>query len=119
MNYHSKNGGSNMTVEELSCNESLTLLTEGLDLSAEITKPFCCDLLSIAMGKAPAGACWVTVTVNTNTLAVATLTDVACIIFAEGSAVDPAIIEKAKDEEIPLFKTELSEFDAALLAHIN
>ena len=105
-----------MKVENLAKNENLKLLTEGLDLSAEITKPFCCDLLSIAMGKAPAGACWCTVTVNTNTLAVATLTDVACIIFAEDSAVDPALIEKAKDEEIPLFKTALSEFDAALLA---
>ena len=106
-----------MKVEDLAQNENLQLLTEGLDLSAEITKPFCCDLLSIAMGKAPAGACWVTVTVNTNTLAVATLTDVAWIIFAEGSAVDPAIIEKAAEEEIPLFKTDLSEFDAALLAY--
>ena len=106
-----------MTVEELAKNSSLTLLTEGLDLSAQITKPFCCDLLSIAMGKAPAGACWVTVTVNNNTLAVATLTDVACIIFAEGSAVDQALIDKALEEEIPLFKTELAEFEAALLAY--
>ncbi len=106
-----------MTVAELAENKSLQLLTEGLDLSAEISKPFCCDLLSIAMGKAPAGACWVTVTVNTNTLAVATLTDVACIIFAEDSAVDGALIEKAVEEEIPLFKTSLSEFDAALLAN--
>ena len=106
-----------MTVEELAKNSSLTLLTEGLDLSAEITKPFCCDLLSIAMGKAPAGACWVPVTVNNNTLAVATLTDVACIIFAEGSAVDQALIDKALEEEIPLFKTELAEFEAALLAY--
>ena len=105
-----------MKVEDLAKIESLTLLTEGLDLTAEITKPFCCDLLSIAMGKAPAGACWVTVTVNTNTLAVATLTDVACIIFAEDSAVDPALIEKAVEEEVPLFRTALSEFDAALLA---
>lgn len=106
-----------MTVEDLAKNSSLTLLTEGLDLSAEITKPFCCDLLSIAMGKAPAGACWVTVTVNNNTLAVATLTDVACIIFAEGSAVDQVLIDKALEEEIPLFKTELAEFEAALLAY--
>ena len=107
-----------MTVADLAKNEALTLLTKDIDLSEEITKPFCCDLLSIAMGKAPAGACWVTVTVNTNTLAVATLTDVACIIFAEDSAVDQAIIDKATEEEIPLFKTSLSEFDAALLARI-
>ena len=106
-----------MTVKDLAENTSLKLLTDGLDLSAEITKPFCCDLLSIAMGKAPAGGCWVTVTVNTNTLAVATLTDVACIIFAEGSNVDQALIDKAIDEEIPLFKTDLSEFEAALLAY--
>jgi hypothetical protein len=106
-----------MTVKELAAKPELKLLTEGLDLNTEITKPFCCDLLSIAMGKAPAGACWATVTVNTNTLAVATLTDVACIIFAEGSAVDPALIEKAIEEEIPLFSTDLSEFEAALLAN--
>ncbi|MBR3040152.1 MAG: hypothetical protein IKI20_05815 [Lachnospiraceae bacterium] len=105
-----------MTVQDLASNNDLKLLTEGLDLSAEITKPFCCDLLSIAMGKAPAGAAWVTVTVNTNTLAVATLTDVACIIFAEGCAVDSSLIEKAIEEEIPLFSTQLSSFDAAILA---
>ena len=105
-----------MTVQDLASNNDLKLLTEGLDLSAEITKPFCCDLLSIAMGKAPAGAAWVTVMVNTNTLAVATLTDVACIIFAEGCAVDSSLIEKAIEEEIPLFSTQLSSFDAAILA---
>ena len=106
-----------MTVENLANSDKLRLLTDGLDLSAEISTPFCCDLLSIAMGKAPAGAAWVTVTVNTNTLAVATLTDVSCIIFAEGCAVDSALIEKAKEEEIPLFDTDLSSFDAALLAY--
>ena len=110
--------GEAMTVKELAQNPNLKLLTEGLDLSAEITKPFCCDLLSIAMGKAPAGACWVTVTVNTNTLAVATLADVACLIFAENSTPDQALIDKAAEEEIPVFKTELPEFDAALLAYI-
>ena len=69
------------------------------------------------LGFGMAGAAWATVTVNTNTLAVATLTDVACIIFAEGSAVDPALIDKAIEEEIPLFSTDLSEFEAAMLAY--
>ena len=50
----------------------------------EITRIFCCDLLSIAMSKAPAGGVWVTVMGNRNTLAVASLTDTACIILAEG-----------------------------------
>ena len=105
-----------MTVSDLAKNPELVLLTPDLDLSATITRPFCCDLLSIAMGKAPSGSAWATVTVNTNSLAVATLTDVACIIFAEGSAVDQALIDKAVEEEVPLFQTDLPEFEAALLA---
>ena len=35
----------------------------------ELSKVFCCDLLSIAMSKAPADGVWVTVMGNKNTLA--------------------------------------------------
>ena len=80
-----------------------------------ITGVFCCDLLSIAMGKAPAGSAWVTVMANVNTLAVASLTDVACIILAEGVTFDNSLIEKAKEEGIAVLKTDLPIFDAALL----
>ena len=51
----------------------------------DITKVFCCDLLSIAMGKAPGDSAWVTVMGNRNTLAVASLADVSCVILAEGA----------------------------------
>ena len=61
----------------------------------EISRVFCCDLLSIAMGKAPADGVWVTVMGNRNTLAVASLTDTACIILAEGVSLDEATLEKA------------------------
>ena len=67
----------------------------GDNLDAEITKPFCCDLLSVAMGKAPAGSCWVTVMANMNTLAVAVLTEVACIVLAEGMKLDDTCLQKA------------------------
>ena len=50
--------------------------------------PFCCDLLSIAMGQAPSGSAWVTVMSNLNTLAVASLADVACVILAENAQTD-------------------------------
>ena len=86
----------------------------GEDTDRAITVPFCCDLLSIAMGRAPAGCAWVTVMGNMNTLAVATLADAACIIMAEGTALDDIAMKKAKDQEITVLATELPVFDAAL-----
>lgn len=80
----------------------------------DISKVFCCDLLSIAMGKAPANGVWVTVMGNKNTLAVASLTDTACIILAEGTALDEGTLVQAKEEGIAVLATQLPVFDMAL-----
>lgn len=102
-----------MKVSELDQLNEFSLLSDSKDV--DITGVFCCDLLSIAMGKAPSGSAWVTVMANVNTLAVASLTDVACVILAEGASFDDSLIEKAKEEGISVFKTDLPIFDAALL----
>ncbi|MCC2254531.1 hypothetical protein LKD70_08885 [Ruminococcus sp. CLA-AA-H200] len=83
----------------------------------EISRIFCCDLLSIAMSKAPSDGVWVTVMGNRNTLAVATLTDVACIVLAEGVSLDEGTLEKAGEEGIAVLSTELPVFDIALEIH--
>lgn len=83
----------------------------------EITKAYCCDLLSVAMSRVPEGAAWVTVMSNLNTLAVASLTEAACVIIAEGAAIDEPVREKAKQQDITLLSTELPVFDAALKIH--
>ena len=80
----------------------------------EITKAYCCDLLSVAMSRVPEGAAWVTVMSNLNTLAVASLTEAACVIIAEGAAIDEPVRAKAKQQDITLLSTELPVFDAAL-----
>lgn len=79
-----------------------------------ISKIFCCDLLSIAMSKAPENAAWVTVMGNRNTLAVASLTDISCIILAEGITFGEEELNCAKEEGIAVFATELPVFDAGL-----
>ncbi len=84
------------------------------DPDREISRIFCCDLLSVAMGKAPADGVWVTVMGNRNTLAVASLTDTACIVLAEGVSLDEATLEKAREEGIAVLSTDLPVFDAAL-----
>jgi len=80
----------------------------------EVGSIYCCDLLSIAMSKMTDSAAWVTVMSNMNTLAVASLTDVSCVVLAEGVAMDDAMLEKAKQQDITVLWTELSIFDAAM-----
>ena len=91
-----------------------TLVNAGENLDAQITTPFCCDLLSIAMGRAPEKCAWVTVMANMNTLAVATLADCGCIILAEGTAFDDATNQKAVMQGMTVLTTEMPVFEAAL-----
>ncbi|MDF2586673.1 MAG: hypothetical protein K0S41_514 [Anaerocolumna sp.] len=106
-----------MKVQELIDKNIFQVVTIGDNLDQDITKPFCCDLLSFAMSKATAGAAWITVMGNINTLAVATLTDISCIILAHGVMLDSVALEKAKVENITVLCTELSIFDAAYKVH--
>ncbi|MGN0159240.1 MAG: hypothetical protein ACI39W_08915 [Brotaphodocola sp.] len=103
-----------MTVQELIDSGKFEVVNIGEDTDRQIEGPFCCDLLSIAMGRAPAGCAWVTVMGNMNTLAVATLADAACIVLAEGVLPDEVAVKKAKDQDITVLKTEEPIFDAAL-----
>ena len=73
-----------MTIKELIESHVFETINIGDDTERTISGLFCCDLLSIAMSKAPADSVWVTVMGNINTLAVAALCDVGCIILAEG-----------------------------------
>lgn len=112
-----------MTVGQLIDAGVFQILNKGTELEKEITKPFCCDLLSFCMSKIPEGAAWVTVMGNINTLAVLTLTDAACVILAEGAVLDEAASKKAEKQGITVLATELPEFDAALqiyeLIHVS
>jgi hypothetical protein len=107
----------NMKVNDLLNSGSFKVLNEGDNPDREISVPYCCDLLSVAMGRMPADSAWVTVMGNVNTLAVATLADSACIILAEGSNLDEPALNKAREQGITVFLTELPIFDAALIIY--
>ena len=83
------------------------------DVEKEITGPYCCDLLSIAMGKLPAGAAWVTVMGNVNTIAVAELAEAAVVVMAEGVTMDMPALLKAKEHNVIVLATEQSIFATA------
>lgn len=104
-----------MTVKELIEKNKFKVVSLSKNLDQVVSKPFCCDLLSIAMSKLPANAAWVTVMGNMNTLAVATLTEAACVILAEGICLDEPAQAKAKSEGITVLSTELPIYEAAQL----
>ena len=77
---------------------------------------YCCDLLSMVMGRAPADGIWFTVMANQNTIVAALMADVACIVLTEGIRPDEAMLARAKAENIALATVELPSYQAALCA---
>ena len=69
------------------------------------------------MSRNPAGSVWVTVMGNVNTIAVAVLTEGGCIVIAEGAQLDETALEKAKQQNVTVLKTDMPVFEAALAAH--
>jgi len=103
-----------MTIRELLDKDIYKCINIGEELDRSIEKPFCCDLLSIAMGRAPKDCAWITVMGNVNTLAVASLADVACIILAEGVNLDEGAVKKAKEQNITVFASDKPIFEISL-----
>jgi len=102
-----------MTVKDLIKTEKFTSVTlpEG---EREINGVYIGDLLSWVMGKAQADNAWITIMSNINVAAVATLTDVACVILAEGVAMEVDVIKTAEEKGINVLSTSLSAYEAAL-----
>ncbi|MBE6556775.1 MAG: hypothetical protein E7664_03400 [Ruminococcaceae bacterium] len=83
----------------------------------EVTGGYAGDLLSWVMSRAEEGDAWITIMSNVNTLAVATLTDPACIILAEGVSPDEGVAERAEQQGINLLCSQLPAF--ALCAAVS
>ena len=79
-----------------------------------IQSVYCCDLLSLVMGRAPADSAWVTVMGNLNSIAVAVLADVSCIVLAEGMPLDADARARAESEGVSVVTTRLPVYEAAM-----
>ncbi len=72
------------------------------------------DLLSWVMGRAGAGNVWITIMSNINIVAVASLTDVSCIVLAEGVTLDDSIISTAQSKGINILATDMPAYEACI-----
>lgn len=81
----------------------------------EIEGVYCGDLLSWVMGRAQSGNAWITIMSNINVIAVASLSDVSCVILAESVVLDEDAQEAAKNKGINIISSEKSAYELALL----
>ncbi len=101
-----------MTVSELSRTLSLReILVE--DGEREIEGAYIGDLLSWVMGRARSGQVWLTIMSNLNILAVASLSDVSCILLCEGVEPDASVLQAAEGKDINILASPLSAYELA------
>jgi hypothetical protein len=102
-----------MKLNELCRQLSLEVRTAKGKLDTEVTGGYASDLLSWVMAKAQAGNVWITIQAHPNIVAVASLIGLSGIIVAEGVAPEPATLEKAEQEGIPILSTPLAVYAVA------
>lgn len=103
-----------MNVLEAAEKLNFEVLNAGDGAEREIKGIYCCDLLSVVMGRAKADDAWITIMGNINAVAVAVLADVSCIILSEDMQFDEESLQKATEQDVCILKTELPTFEAAM-----
>ena len=101
-----------MTVFELGEKLGLKRLSNGTD--REIASCYISDLLSRVLGGCQSGDVWITVQTSMNMVAVAMMTDAACVVLPEGLAAPDDIVEKANEEGLTIFSSDESAFSLAV-----
>ena len=103
-----------MTVYELSKNSQFNVLTMP-EPERETDGVYIGDLLSWVMGRARENNVWITIMSNINVVAVASLSDVSCVVLAENVTLDSDVLVTAEQKGINVLSTPLSAYDAAVL----
>ena len=85
----------------------------GENLNREISGCYCGDLLSWVMSRANEGDVWLTVMGNVNSVGVAVLADVACIVLTENAALDEDALLRAKQNDVIILQTDKNSYQMA------
>ncbi len=103
-----------MTVKELSEHKDFSVITMPCP-EREIKNVYIGDLLSWVMGKSQQDDAWITIMSNVNVIAVASLSDTACVILSEGVSLSEDIKETAEAKGINVLTTEKSAYETAVI----
>ncbi len=103
-----------MTVNELQKKLDLTYLCgEDIATEKEIDGCYCGDLLSWVMSRAQSGNIWLTVMGNVNSIGVAVLADISCIILTENAALDEDAKKRAIENDVVILTSSKNAYQLA------
>ena len=105
-----RHGGMRVVVRDVVQQLGLRVLAAEGQLGREVVGGYVGDLLSCVMAHAAPGDLWVTVQGHANVVAVAVLVGIAGVIVAENARVDPATLQKAEAEGIPILSSPKPSF---------
>ena len=86
-------------------------LTPAVSADREVTCGYVCDLLSWVMSHGDSGMAWVTVQTHLNVIAVAVLSEMACVILPESIDMEEESLKKAESEGMVVLRSPLSAFE--------
>ena len=86
-------------------------LTPGAALEKEVRCGYTCDLLSWVMAHGEEGMAWVTVQTHMNVIAVAVLSEMACVILPENIPMEQESLDKAAAEGMCVISSPLSGYE--------
>ena len=102
-----------MTVEQLSreCGFKALSLPEP---DRVVSGAYMGDLLSWVMGRARENNAWITIMSNINVVAVASLSDVSCVILSEGVTLEGDVLTVCADKGVNVLSSELDSYNTAI-----
>ncbi len=100
-----------MKVSELKTMIDAVCLTPEIAEDKEITCGYTCDLLSWVMAHGDEGMAWVTVQTHLNVIAVAVLSDMACVVLPEGIRMEEESLRKATAEGMTVLTSPLTAYE--------
>lgn len=101
---------------ELLCGEPVT---KDAKTNKDIKYAIACDLLSWVVGNARPGCAFITIQTSMNTIAVASLIEMGCIIIAENANIEENVVSRAEEENIPVIRTKLTAFEVCGILYEN
>ena len=106
-----KTTGFTMNLTAVAARLGATVLTEPRDPA--LTGCYISDLLSDVLAHAQPGVLWVTIQIHRNVLSVASMKDIAAVLFTCGRKPEPAVVREAEEQGVALLSTPLTTHQAA------
>jgi hypothetical protein len=102
-----------MVLKEIVDRLNMTVRTGAGLLDREVTGGYVSDLMSDVIANAQEGDLWITLQIHPNIVAVAVMKSIAAIVLINGRTPEPATIEKAEAEGVPILIADMPAFELA------